>query len=235
MKKENLLCVVCGERTMSFDEGVATCGTCDHVIEEAVICTFCGNPSAKDYADALGCCFCGCSDYYHGDTVTYCECDKCSGEYDVAEDVNGTGLCEDCREAYSAFEDDDLLDEVCEEFNVYPYEVEFDREYMEMTISGMTYNVYDDDTIVEKIGEYIEDTLWAFSDWFLASATGVDQELFEILQRSGECERLNQGIKDIIEATCGMDEFVESAISSDGLGHWTEDRFTVVGDYYLEA
>ena len=210
-------CIKCGEETVEvikLDEGAkSVCHNCDHEIENITI-----------------------SDEEEEEDV-YAECPHCGSDFNVFDDNTNSGMCEECREAYSALGDDELMENICSEFNVYPYEVEYDRTYNEMEISGVTYEVYTDETIVELVKEYIQDTLWAFNPYFLACETGIDSTIFEVLANSGECESLNEGIRDIIEKTCGMDEFVESAISEDGISHFLNDEYTTVesseGTLYL--
>jgi len=227
--REDLRCEVCGESTVKFDGEVATCMTCDNEIEEAVLCSDCGNAFDKDEEH---CPFCG---EENEQKDRYLDCDKCSNEFLESEDINKTGLCEDCRDAYSKFGDDDLLNAICEEFGCYPHDVEYDREYEEMTIEGNDYEVLDEDGVKEDLKDnYFDDMIWSFSSNFLSSVTGIDSVIFETLADSGKCESLNEGLKDIVEKTCGMDEFVDEAISWDGLGHFTEDRYTVVGDLFLK-
>lgn len=83
-------------------------------------------------------------------------------------------------------------------------------------IEGIEYMILDDDTADEKCKDYIEDTLWAFRDTFLASETGIEAIVFEKL--SSLCESSNVAIRSIINCTCGIDLFVQSAINADGRG-----------------
>lgn len=217
----------------------SVCHTCDHEIENPVICAECGAPNERERFDIYYCGICGCADELveEKEEVEYAECPHCSSEFNIFDDTFNSGMCEDCRDAYKALGDDELMESICSEFNVYPYEVEYDRDYKEMTIGNFTYDVYNDDTIIERVRDYIEDTLWAFNPYFLSCETGINSTIFEVLANSGECESLNEGIRDIIEKTCGMDEFVESAISEDGISHFLNDEYTTVesseGTLYL--
>jgi hypothetical protein len=82
--------------------------------------------------------------------------------------------------------------------------------------------------------------LWAFKSSFLASETGVDEEVFEAIQSNDRCESNNPAIRSIIDVTCGLDEFVLSAVCADGRGHFLslydgeELETTVEGiDYHI--
>ena len=67
----------------------------------------------------------------------------------------------------------------------------------------------------EMAKDYIKDSIWAFSSWFLASHSGLDEEIIKHLQE--KCEGANdvllKSIKDI-------DSFVSDAIGCDGRGHF---------------
>jgi hypothetical protein len=82
------------------------------------------------------------------------------------------------------------------------------------------YLVLDDTEADEKAKEYIEDSLWAFRPEFLAGETGIDQTVFDTFVKADLCENANDAIKSIIDSTCGIDSFVESAISADGRGQF---------------
>lgn len=66
--------------------------------------------------------------------------------------------------------------------------------------------------------EVVLDTAWAFNADFLAKLTGIDQTVYECLQRL--CEDANTAVLKLIEATCGVDKFVQAAIAADGRGHF---------------
>lgn len=98
--------------------------------------------------------------------------------------------------------------------------------------------VLTDEEADEKAAEYIEQSLWAFIPSFLADETGLFVEVFEAIQGNGKCESNNDAILSIIEKTCGLDEFVKSAISADGRGHFIshydgkENEETVNGETF---
>lgn len=82
------------------------------------------------------------------------------------------------------------------------------------------YYVLTDEEADEKAKEYIEQSLWAFNASFLAEETGFDPEIFEAIQSNGKCESNNDVIENTIIKTCGIDAFVDAAISADGRGHF---------------
>ena len=55
--------------------------------------------------------------------------------------------------------------------------------------------------------------------------------------QENSCEGANDFIESLIEKTCGMDSFIESAISADGRGHFissydgNEEEISVFGKY----
>lgn len=66
--------------------------------------------------------------------------------------------------------------------------------------------------------EYIENSIWAFSPSFLEQMTDVPAEMFEAVQY--KCESINEALQILVMRTCGMQEFVDQAISWDGRGHF---------------
>ena len=66
--------------------------------------------------------------------------------------------------------------------------------------------------------EYIENTIWAFSPYFLEQMTDVPAGIFEALH--DKCDLINEELQILVMSTCGMDCFVEQAISDDGRGYF---------------
>ena len=86
----------------------------------------------------------------------------------------------------------------------------------------------------EVVKEYIRESVWAFNASFLASMTGLDEEMFVFA--SEKCESANDSILRTIEKTCGLDEFVSAAVSADGRGHFLsgyDGNENEHGDYYI--
>ena len=98
------------------------------------------------------------------------------------------------------------------------------------------YIICTDEEADELAYDYIVDSLWAFTPSFLAGETGIDIDVFEALAANGKCESNNDAIGSLIKSTCGLDEFVDSAISADGRGHFiahydhNEHEVKYVGD-----
>jgi uncharacterized protein YlzI (FlbEa/FlbD family) len=89
----------------------------------------------------------------------------------------------------------------------------------------------------EKVKEYIQETLWAFRSSFLAKETGLPEKVFHALTE--QCESGNDAILALIEKTCGLDAFVDSAVEADGYAHFLasydgeEEEVTIEGENYF--
>lgn len=81
------------------------------------------------------------------------------------------------------------------------------------------YRVLTDEEADELAYEVIVEELWAFSTSFLAGETGIDEEVFFALASNGKCESNNDAIASLIKSSCGLQEFVDSAVGHDGRGH----------------
>ena len=77
------------------------------------------------------------------------------------------------------------------------------------------YMILTDDEADEKVAEYIKETVWAFNPSFLSCHSGIDEDVFKLLQE--KCESANEAILKLIK---DFDHFVEDAIASDGRGHF---------------
>ncbi len=102
------------------------------------------------------------------------------------------------------------------------------------TVDGGEYLVLTDSEADEKAAEYIADSLWAFNADFLSGETDLDSAVFTALQP--QCESANDAVTALINATCGMSSFVESAISADGRGHFLsfyDGNEGKSGDYFI--
>ena len=103
-----------------------------------------------------------------------------------------------------------------------------------LEVGNNEYAIGTEDEANKASHEYIENSVWAFTANFLASMTEMPYEIFETLQP--QCESSNEPILACIERTCGIDEFVEEAISADGRGHFLSgyDGFeTDIGDLVM--
>lgn len=77
------------------------------------------------------------------------------------------------------------------------------------------YMILTDDEADEKVAEYIKETVWAFNPSFLSCHSGIDEDVFKLLQE--KCESSNEAILKLIK---DFDHFVQDAIRSDGRGHF---------------
>ena len=77
------------------------------------------------------------------------------------------------------------------------------------------YMVLTDDEADEKVAEYIKETVWAFNPSFLSCHSGIDEDVFKLLQ--DKCESSNEAILKLIK---DFDHFVQDAVRSDGRGHF---------------
>ena len=86
---------------------------------------------------------------------------------------------------------------------------------------GSEFLVLTDEDADAKAYEEIEELLWAFNADFIIDMCGFSggEKSLTAMQRES-CEDCNEFIKAMIEGTCGMDSFVESAIETDGRGHF---------------
>ena len=86
---------------------------------------------------------------------------------------------------------------------------------------GSEFFVLTDEEADAKAYEEIENSLWAFNADFIIDMCGFSggEKSLTAMQRES-CEDCNEFIKAMIEGTCGMDSFVESAIETDGRGHF---------------
>jgi len=83
------------------------------------------------------------------------------------------------------------------------------------SFDGEEYMILTDDEADEKVAEYIKYSVWAFNPSFLSCHSGIDQDVFKLLQ--DKCESANEAILKLIK---DFDHFVEDAVASDGRGHF---------------
>ena len=168
--------------------------------------------------------------------MVYCECKYCGEEFEAEEELE---VCEECEEAIGCASNPALIIALANKFGCAPKDVgEYEDGRYE--IDGIDYLVLTDSEADEKVEEYIKETLWAFSPYFLSSVTGVDESVFEAIQDNDKCEGNNKAIMSILDATnTSIEEVAEEAISWDGRGHFL-DRYSgeeievyVDGEYYF--
>ena len=110
---------------------------------------------------------------------------------------------------------DNKLKTLAEHLDCEADEIEQGYDNSTFELGNMEYLVLTDDEADERAKEYIESSIWAFSSWFLASHTGLDEEIIKHLQ--DKCEGANDVL---LNAVKDVDDFVNDAISCDGRGHF---------------
>ena len=85
------------------------------------------------------------------------------------------------------------------------------------------------------IAEHIKDSIWAFNASFLASFTGLPEEMFSGMQ--DKCEDANDAFLTCVErAKGGLDAFVAKAVGADGRGHFLscyDGEENEEGEFYI--
>ena len=167
--------------------------------------------------------------------MVYCECKYCGEEFEAEEKLK---VCKECKEVLDNADNPKLIIALAEKFNCSVQDV-LDNGDGEFSIDGLDYLVLTKDEADDKVADYIEDSLWAFSPSFLSSVTGVDSEVFEAIQANGRCEDNNDAIMSIISATnTDMKEVAKEAVRWDGRGHFLssydgkEIEVYANGEYY---
>jgi len=97
-----------------------------------------------------------------------------------------------------------------------------DIEDIEQGYDESTFNLGDQEYLLltdeeadQRAEEYIKDSIWAFIPSFLASHTGLDEEIIKHLQ--DKSERANDALLNAIK---DIDSFISDAIRCDGRGHF---------------
>lgn len=101
------------------------------------------------------------------------------------------------------------------------------------SVDGNTFQVLDDNEAIASCRNRVACDAWTFHSQFMASVTGLDQTIFDILCPS--CESANDAILAIIKGSCGFDDFFNEVLLSEGRGHFLNhcggDEFScTVGD-----
>jgi hypothetical protein len=100
-------------------------------------------------------------------------------------------------------------------------EVEHDRGTM-FLCDGAEYLVLSDDEADQYAADAIRESVWAFRASFILEECGLDlsgEKSLEEMQGK-TCEGASDFITSLIERTCGMESFIDSAIAADGRGHF---------------
>lgn len=96
------------------------------------------------------------------------------------------------------------------EADPYDEDDDYNRAYMCLT----------DSEADDKASESIKNSLWAFNASFIASETGLDEEVIQAIIDNGKCESNNDTMYRLIEKLGSIDSFIEEAICADGRGHF---------------
>ena len=112
--------------------------------------------------------------------------------------------------------------------------LEYDDDGARIEVGREEYVILDDEEADSAAKESIKESLWAFNASFLSSMTDLPEEVFTSLQ--DKCEGANETFLKLVEQSCGLDEFVEAAVSTDGRGHFLasyDHNETEEGDYFI--
>jgi len=90
-----------------------------------------------------------------------------------------------------------------------------ERSKQMFEVAGREYLVLTDKEADEHLHHYIKDTVWAFNPEFLEAHTGIDRDVFKLLQ--DKCEDSNDVILRLI---IDFEGFCNDAVLSDGRGHF---------------
>lgn len=111
-----------------------------------------------------------------------------------------------------------------------PSELSIDEERNTFSTGTCEWLVLTDEEADKKTREEIEGILWAFNPDFILKECNLIKEMDgptlhsvnESLRSIQEkcCENCNDFFKGLIKGTCGLDKFVQDAISADGRGHF---------------
>lgn len=121
---------------------------------------------------------------------------------------------------------EDYIVALAEELDIDPGElVEENHDYYGLKVLSegrREYAIGTDEEADEAVKEAVKESLWAFRASFILSECDLPSELEEGIQALQEkrCESCNDTILALVEKTCGLDSFTESAVSADGRGHF---------------
>lgn len=127
--------------------------------------------------------------------------------------------------AYLGIAADEVTRQLCDTYGMTTFDAD-----------GGEYAIATDGEADEAAEIAIKDSAWAFRASWLAEQTELPQECFEAMQ--GKCEGCNDAVLKLIDKTCGMESFVQSAVSADGRGHFLsgydgdEAEFTHAGERF---
>ena len=103
-------------------------------------------------------------------------------------------------------------------------------------IESGDWSLLDENEAQEQVTDYIKESLWAFNPDFLSGETNIDIEVFNAIQANDSCEDNNKAMLKLVESTCGLESFVETALQYCGRGHFIsgyDDEEHEVGEHFL--
>ena len=146
-----------------------------------------------------------------------CACIVCKAQPKPAQEELESDPWEDLEEWQQPIMKD--WDEVAEQLNIQTKvcDVEWGSTQNDhIFIDGEEWLVLDDDEATERAEERIKEGLWSFNTSWLAKSTDFPEKVFKVLQE--DCEDSRENIETLIEATCGLEDFVNSTIEAYGRG-----------------
>lgn len=128
----------------------------------------------------------------------------------------------------AGFDEDDapLVCALCEHDGCEPSDVSAEQHDLYglsvFSIGNREFAIGTDDESDQACQSSIENSVWAFNAGFILSECDLPHQLEEAIQawQEKECEGANDAILSLINKTCGLKSFAESAISADGRGHF---------------
>lgn len=105
-------------------------------------------------------------------------------------------------------------------------------------LGSKEYAIGTDSEADSACADYIRETVWAFNSDFIVSECGLPYQLAEVFQpfQHEKCESANDALLGLVNATCGIESFTESAISADGRGHFLssyDGEETQEGEFFI--
>lgn len=105
-------------------------------------------------------------------------------------------------------------------------------------LGNQEYAIGTDSEANDACADYIRETVWAFNSEFIVSECGLPYQLAEVFKpfQHDKCESANDALLGLVNATCGIESFTESAISADGRGHFLssyDGEENEEGDFFI--
>lgn len=82
------------------------------------------------------------------------------------------------------------------------------------------YRVFTKKERESEVKEQIKNDLWTFTPEFLHEKTEFDIVIFQAFLDSQLCESANDAIMALIESSCGIDDFIQTAIDQQGYAYY---------------